>query len=93
VASLLVEEFARRLQALRERAGLTQEGLAARCGLNRTHVYFLEQKQRSPKLETLEKLARGLQVQPRDLLPEIPLTAPARALGKRNTRRTSSRSK
>ncbi|HEX8339284.1 MAG TPA: helix-turn-helix transcriptional regulator [Tepidisphaeraceae bacterium] len=68
----LVELFARRLRELRESAGLTQEGLAARCGLNRTHVYFLEQEHRSPKLETIEKLARGLGVQPRDLLPDLP---------------------
>jgi transcriptional regulator with XRE-family HTH domain len=35
-------------------------------------VYFLEQEHRSPKLETIEKLARGLGVQPRDLLPDLP---------------------
>ncbi|MGN6626131.1 MAG: helix-turn-helix domain-containing protein [Tepidisphaeraceae bacterium] len=64
-------KFATHLQCLREAAGLTQEELGARAGLNRTHVYFLEQGLRSPKLETLEKLAKGLRIQPRELIPEI----------------------
>jgi transcriptional regulator with XRE-family HTH domain len=73
VASAFREKFARKLQELRENAGLTQEELAARSGLNRTHIYFLEQEHRSPKLETIEKLAIGLQLQPKDLMPDIVL--------------------
>jgi len=42
--------------------GLSQEGLAALCNLHRTEISLLERSQRSPRLETIVVLARGLEL-------------------------------
>lgn len=65
--------FGPHLRALRERKGLTQEGLAAGAGLHVTHISLLEGGKRSARIETLERLARALRVQPSELLPRIAL--------------------
>ena len=56
------EQFATNLKALRERAGMSQEELASRCGLHRTEISLLERSKRSPRLETIVILARALQL-------------------------------
>jgi transcriptional regulator with XRE-family HTH domain len=66
-----LEKFAAHLQKLRSDAGMTQDQLAAASKLHRTHIHFLEQAQRTPRLDTLAKLARGLKLQPSDLLPPL----------------------
>jgi transcriptional regulator with XRE-family HTH domain len=61
---LLVEtvriQFALNLRRQRQRAGLSQEALAEACDLHRTEISLLERRKRSPRLETLVILARGL---------------------------------
>jgi transcriptional regulator with XRE-family HTH domain len=54
------EQFAANLREHREQAGVTQEALAEICGLHRTEISLLERCKRSPRLETLVILARGL---------------------------------
>jgi transcriptional regulator with XRE-family HTH domain len=53
-------QFAKNLRAHRERSGLSQEALAEACNLHRTEISLLERCKRSPRLETLVILARGL---------------------------------
>lgn len=53
-------QFAKNLRAYRERSGLSQEALAEACNLHRTEISLLERCKRSPRLETLVILARGL---------------------------------
>ncbi len=53
-------QFAKNLRAHRERSGLSQEALAEACSLHRTEISLLERCKRSPRLETLVILARGL---------------------------------
>jgi transcriptional regulator with XRE-family HTH domain len=53
-------QFAKNLRAHRERSGLSQEALAEACELHRTEISLLERCKRSPRLETLVILARGL---------------------------------
>ncbi len=62
------EVFAANLRRIRERTGLSQEELAARCGLHRTEISFLERAQREPRLSTIVKLAKALNVSAADLL-------------------------
>lgn len=57
----------------RDRRGLSQEGLADAAGLHRTHISLIERGQRDVRLETIESLAHGLQVQPGELMPTIKL--------------------
>jgi DNA-binding XRE family transcriptional regulator len=53
-------------------AGLSQEALAELCDLHRTEISLLERSKRSPRLETIVILARGLQLtSPADLLESI----------------------
>ena len=61
------------MRAVREDAGLSQEGLADAAGLHRTHVSLIERGQRSCRLETVEALAKALRVQPAELMPSVRL--------------------
>jgi transcriptional regulator with XRE-family HTH domain len=54
------EQFAENLRRHRVRAGLSQEALADLCDLHRTEISLLERSKRSPRLETLVILSRGL---------------------------------
>jgi transcriptional regulator with XRE-family HTH domain len=54
------EQFAANLRRHRARAGLSQEALADICDLHRTEISLLERCKRSPRLETIVILARGL---------------------------------
>jgi transcriptional regulator with XRE-family HTH domain len=56
--------FAGRLRALRAAAGLTQQELADRAGLSRTHVGRLETEDGVPSWPTVCALARALGVGP-----------------------------
>jgi transcriptional regulator with XRE-family HTH domain len=60
-------QFAARIRQLRTAAGLSQEALAIRAGLHRTHVSLIERGQRSVRLETVQQLATALGVTPADL--------------------------
>jgi transcriptional regulator with XRE-family HTH domain len=55
-------QFAYNLRLLRERAGISQEGLAKACDLHRTEVSLLERCLRSPRLDTMIIIAEGLQL-------------------------------
>jgi transcriptional regulator with XRE-family HTH domain len=65
------ESFARNLRAARRRVGLSQEALAERSGLHRTEVSLLERAGRDPRLATIVRLARALEVEPAALLEGI----------------------
>ena len=52
--------FAANLRTNRDRAGLSQEALADICDLHRTEISLLERSKRSPRLETIVILAKGL---------------------------------
>ncbi len=67
----LSKQFGERLRDLRAAKGLSQEELADLAGLHRTHVSLIERNRRSVRLETLERLARALEVQPADLIPPL----------------------
>ena len=54
------EQFAANLRRHRTRVGLSQEALADMCDLHRTEISLLERCKRSPRLETIVILARGL---------------------------------
>jgi transcriptional regulator with XRE-family HTH domain len=56
------EQLGLNLRALRDRAGLSQEELGEMCGLDRTEISLLERGLRFPRLDTLVKLARALEL-------------------------------
>ena len=66
------EQFAANLRRHRTRVGLSQEALADVCDLHRTEISLLERCKRSPRLETIVILSRGLQLSsPAELLEGI----------------------
>ena len=65
-------QFAQNLRRHRTAAGLSQEALADICDLHRTEISLLERCKRSPRLETIVILARGLELNsPSELLDDI----------------------
>ena len=66
------KQFAANLRQHRDRAGLSQEALADICDLHRTEISLLERCKRSPRLETIVILSRGLELaSPGELLKDI----------------------
>lgn len=60
--------FGRRVRELREQRGLSQEALGRLTGLHRTAIYKFEKGGTDPRLASIRRLARGLQVPPRELI-------------------------
>jgi transcriptional regulator with XRE-family HTH domain len=65
------EQFAANLRRARSAAGLSQEELSERCGLHSTEISRLERGAREPRLGTIVRLARGLDMSAADLLAGI----------------------
>lgn len=68
----LNKRLATNLYRLRRASGLSQEALAAHCGLHRTYVGGIERAERRVTLRTVEKLAVALGIDPLALLEEPP---------------------
>jgi transcriptional regulator with XRE-family HTH domain len=60
--------LAKRIKELRDQKGISQEELAHRAGLSRTGMGFLETGKRWPRLDTLMKVADGLNIAVDELL-------------------------
>lgn len=66
-----LEQFAENLRLQRHRRHLSQESLGEASLLHRTEVGLLERRERDPQLATIVKLARGLKIEPAELLTGI----------------------
>lgn len=64
----LVKVLAANVRALRHAKGVSQEELAAQCGLHRTYIGSIERGERNATLSTLEVLASVLGVDVPQLL-------------------------
>jgi transcriptional regulator with XRE-family HTH domain len=67
LASLLVG-FGRRVREARLAAGMTQEELAAACGVERSYISVLERGGRDVRLSTVTRLAQSLSLPAGELL-------------------------
>lgn len=61
-------EFGRYIAILRKRKGLTQFDLAHRCGIHRAYIGAIERGEKKVNICTIFKLAKGLSVEPYQLL-------------------------
>lgn len=55
-------KFGRAVASMRNRQGISQSELAYRCGLHRTYIGAIERGEKSPTLNTVERIAKGLSV-------------------------------
>lgn len=60
--------FAENLKRWRAERGLSQEALADHAGLDRTYISALEREIYSVSLDTIEKLADALDIEPLEFL-------------------------
>ncbi|HVQ58784.1 MAG TPA: helix-turn-helix transcriptional regulator [Solirubrobacterales bacterium] len=60
--------FGANLNTVRRASGISQERLAIKAGLHRTEIGLLEHGRRVPRIDTVAKLARALDVGPGELL-------------------------
>jgi transcriptional regulator with XRE-family HTH domain len=74
-----------RLRDLRERKNLTQGDIEERCGLLRCYISRVENDHTVPNIETLEKLARALEVPMYRLFYEREEPAPLPQLPRKKT--------
>jgi len=54
--------FGRRVAELRRKQFLSQEEFAFKCSLHRTYIGAIERGEKSPTLNTIERIAKGLNV-------------------------------
>ena len=61
----------RRIKAAREKAGLTQEDLAAKANLSTTHISCIERGVKPPKLDTFVTIANAIGISSDILLQDV----------------------
>ena len=66
----LSKKIGKNLKKLRTEKNMTQGDIVRATGLNRAYVSSLETGKRNPTLANIEKIAKALQVPPRELLSE-----------------------
>jgi transcriptional regulator with XRE-family HTH domain len=59
--------FGDAIRRIRKTRGLSQEGLALECGLDRTYVSGIERGTRNPSLTNILKIATALDVDPAEI--------------------------
>lgn len=59
--------FGRKIAKLRLQQNLSQEELAERCGIHRTYMGAIERGEKSPTLNTIKKIADGLNISIREI--------------------------
>ena len=57
-----LKRFGKRLRELRRHAGLSQEGFAERCALDRTYIGGIERGERNVSLRNIGVIARALDI-------------------------------
>ena len=70
IETFVMNSFGARLRQLRKSVGLSQEGLALLCGLDRTYVGGVERGERNISLLNIHKISRALRISTRELFDE-----------------------
>lgn len=67
----ILANFGKRVRTLRLAKGISQESLAELSGLHRTYISSVERGKRNVSLNTIQAIARGLDVPIRDLFEDL----------------------
>lgn len=62
-----LKSMGKRLKRIRKQKGITQEALAEAVGVHSTYVSMVERGVRNPTFKTMDKIARALKVDIREL--------------------------
>ncbi len=84
---MLPYSLMKRLRVIRERQGLSLRGLAVEAGVHYTSLVRLEGGKFDPRLSTLRKLAKALEVSVCDLIDDQPAPAERKSYGAHQTKR------
>ena len=60
--------LAEQIRTIRVQSGMSQEELAFKCDLHRTYISQIERSQKSPTIDTVERIAAALETTPSALL-------------------------
>ena len=63
----LKEKFGKKIKKLRAEKGITQEELAQKVGISVDFLSLIERGKNAPSFENLEKIAKALSVEPKEL--------------------------
>lgn len=66
-STLIQKQFGDRIRELRMKAGLSQEKLGFETGLDRTYISGIERGQRNPSLKNINKIAKALKINLKEL--------------------------
>jgi transcriptional regulator with XRE-family HTH domain len=78
----IARQLGANLRKARKRADLSQEEVGYLASIHRTEVGLIERGERMPRVDTLVKLAGGLEVRPEELLAGIAWRPGSIAVGK-----------
>lgn len=67
----ILKKFGQNFKKIRNEKGISQERLAFMANLHRTYISDVERGNRNISLINIEKIARALKVEPRDLLNDL----------------------
>jgi transcriptional regulator with XRE-family HTH domain len=65
----IIKEVGLNIRKIRQKRGLSQEKLAGLADVHRAYIGQIERGEKNIGLINLEKIAKALDVRPRDLLP------------------------
>ena len=71
MSNKFIRQFGENVRKARDDMGISQEELAHRANLHRTQISLIERGKRSPRLDTIEQLAKALEIQPAKLIPGL----------------------
>lgn len=66
----ILKELSIKIKSTRQKQGLTQEELAEKSGFHVNYIGGIERATRNPSLDSLVRIARALEISPKDLVPE-----------------------
>ncbi len=66
----LLKALSKTIKSKRQKLNLTQEELAEESGLHVNYIGGVERAQRNPSIDSLVRIARALEISPKDLMPE-----------------------
>ena len=62
------KQLGEKVRKLRKELGISQEELGFRAGLHRTYIGSIERGEQNVSIDNIHKIAKALEVSPKDLL-------------------------